>query len=64
MNDQAKKFKANQILDSADNETYVSIAKIDEALAQNPSKAEIKVLKAEKDRLVKQLEDTGATDAT
>ena len=64
VNDQAKKFKANQILDSADNETYVSIAKIDEALAQNPSKAEIKVLKAEKDRLVKQLEDTGATDAT
>ena len=63
--DIAKAYKASQQLVNADNETMVAIARIDEALATGAStKRETTALLKEKERLSKELLETGQSSQT
>ena len=61
--DVAKAYKTAQAV-KTDPETVIRIAEIDQALATKPSKANTKVLTDERERLIKQVEETGASDVT
>lgn len=52
------------IVDKADAETVSRLVEIEQALATKPSKANTKVLTEERDRLRKQLEETGRSEVT
>ena len=61
--DSAVAYKAAAV-GGSDPETVSRIAEIDQALATKPSRANAKVLQEEKDRLLKQLEETGESEVT
>jgi hypothetical protein len=62
-NSAAQSYKATQVI-KADPETAIRIAEIDQALATQPSRANAKVLNEERERLIAQLQDTGASEVT
>lgn len=59
----AKVYKAAEVVKS-DPETVIRVAEIDQALATKPSAANAKVLTDERERLLKQLEETGSSEVT
>jgi hypothetical protein len=61
--DSATAYKAAAVAGS-DAETVSRIAEIEQALATKPSQANAKVLQEERDRLLKQLEETGESEVT
>lgn len=62
-NSTAQSYKATQVI-KADPDTAIRIAEIDQALATQPSRANAKVLNEERERLIAQLQETGASEVT
>ena len=62
-NSTAQSYKINQAI-KADSDTAIRLAEIDQALATNPSTANAKILNEERERLISQLQETGASEVT
>ena len=59
----AEAYKAAEVV-KHDPDTVIKIAEIDQALATNPSQADTRVLKQERAKLIKELEETGTSSVS